>query len=187
MARFAAVLSLICVVAALVLGVTYNVTRPLIAQQAEQEKQDALRKVLPGADKYTDRVLPASAKYPDFLARGYYEGYKDSGLLGYVISCAAEGYAGPIEMLVGIDTTGTITGLWILSHQETPGLGSRCVEIKYGQDNPWFLRQFAGRKARELSLKDIQAITGATITSDGVVKAVSKAVAAFLDLVEETE
>lgn len=172
MVRFIMVLAVICILAALVLGVTYNTTRPLIAAQKEKEKKLALERVLPGADEYKQGLLGD---------RQFYIGYKDSGQIGYIIYAEADGYAGKIEMLVGIGGKGHITGIEILSQTETPGLGARCVEVKYGEEEPWFLRQFKGKHHSELELKNIEAITGATITTETIVNAAKEAVADFLD------
>ena len=82
MFRFVVVLSLICVLAALVLGVTYNTTRPLIAAQKELEKQLALEEVLPEADDYRKDLLGE---------REYYRGYLKKRLIGYVITAENAG------------------------------------------------------------------------------------------------
>lgn len=168
-----AALTTICIIAALVLGVTYNITRPLIA--AQTAKTGFLEKVLPGADDYRKDLLDG---------REYYKGYQRGKLIGYVISAESDGYSGRIEMLAGIDETGEITGLEVLSQVETPGLGARCVEIKPGQEEPWFLRQFKKKRASSLDLKNMEAITGATITSEAIIDGVKKAVVLFLERIK---
>jgi len=174
--KLVVVLAVICAVAAFILGITYNKTKPLIAAQQEKQRQTALQKALPGADDYKKKP------YGD---NEYYECYKTGKLLGYVIPAEGDGYAGPIDMLVGIDPKGNITGLEVLSQQETPGLGARCVEIKRGQKSPWFLAQFKGKTAADLNLKNIQAITGSTITSEAIIKGVKESVASFLKSIKD--
>lgn len=176
MMRFIRVLTIVCVVAALILGITYNVTKPLIAEQKEKEKQEALKEVLPDADEYKEGLLDD---------KQYYEGYKNGKPVGYAISCAGDGYAGEINMLVGIDSSGKITGVEVLSQQETPGLGARCIEIKPKEKKPWFLAQLEGRPASELDRANIEAITGATITTEAIIKAIKEEVAAFFDKVKK--
>lgn len=165
-------LSCICVAAALVLGMTYNITKPLIAEQEELEKTDALAKVLPQADNFVEKIMDTQK---------YYEAYKEEQLIGYVIFASGDGYAGNITMLVGIDNDGIITGLVILSHNETPGLGAKCNEIKYREKEPWFLSQFKGKNGSVIELKDVESITGATITSKAIVDGVREQVKEFMD------
>lgn len=168
------VLTAICIIAALVLGVTYNITSPLIA--AQTDKVQFLERVLPGADDYRKDVLGG---------REYCRGYQGGRLIGYVISAEGDGYSGRIEVLVGIDKTGEITGLEVLSQAETPGLGARCAEIKHGENEPWFLRQFKKKRASELDLKDMEAITGATITSEAILSGVKEAIVLFLERLKD--
>jgi len=171
MLRFIIVLTLVCVCAALVLGITYSATKPLITAQKERETKAALEKVLPDADEY---------KTGSSEGKEYYEAYSSGRLLGYALFADGNGYAGNIQMLVGIDIGGKITGLEVLSQSETPGLGARCVEIKPGENQPWFLRQFKGKRDSDLIPKSIDAITGATITSQAIMNGARAGVSNFL-------
>lgn len=171
MFRFTIVLSIICIVAALVLGITYNATSPLIAAQKEKETQEALGKVLPGADRFQERSIDSIY---------YYECYSGDRLLGYAIFVKGEGYAGTIETLVGLDVDANVTGLEVLSQNETPGLGARCTEIRYGDKEPWFAVQFKGKPISQLDLKHIEAITGATITSKAITDSARETAKAFM-------
>ncbi len=103
--------------------------------------------------------------------------------VGWVIEAVGPGYAGdPITMLVGLDpTTQVITGLYVLEQKETPNLGSLIVEESFRQ-------RFEGKcgngclevtKSDKPNRDEIQAITGATLSSEAVVKAVNKATSAF--------
>ena len=171
MLRFVLVLAIVCIVAALILGGVNNMTKPLIAAQKEKETNQALKTIMPEADKYDKKI---------FSGGDYYQCYKGKQVVGYVLSAIGNGYSGDINMLVGIDNKGKITGIEILSQTETPGLGARCVEIKHGQKQPWFLEQFKEKSAEALTLKGIEAITGATITSEAIVNGVKKYVTDFL-------
>ncbi len=175
MLRFVIVLGAVCVIAAVILSGIYNITSPLIAKQKEKQTKEALENVVPEAERYVKK---------SFSKGDYYECYKGRKLAGYALFSVANGYSGDIKMLVGIDKTGDITGLEVLSQAETPGLGARCVEVKRGQESPWFLKQFAGKDAAALELKDIQAITGATITSKAILNGVKDSVAEFLKEVQ---
>ena len=165
MLRFIFVLTAVCVAAALVLGGVNSMTKPLIAAQKEKELNQALKDIMPEADRYDKKT---------FSEGDYYQCYKGKKAIGYVLSAIGEGYSGDISMLVGIDGKGKITGIEMLSQTETPGLGARCIEIKRGGKNPWFLEQFKGKSATGLVFKNIEAITGATITSEAIVDGIRK-------------
>jgi len=92
------------------------------------------------------------------------------GQKGWAVLVKPRGYGGPIEMLVGIDTQGRVTGVKILNHRETVGLGAKIVD-------PKFLNQFKGKTNADAlePKKDIEAITGATISSRAVCAGVKEA------------
>lgn len=103
--------------------------------------------------------------------------------VGWVIEAVGPGYAGdPITMLVGLDpTTQVITGLYVLEQKETPNLGSKVAEKPFRQ-------KFEGKcgngclevtKSDKPKRDEIQAITGATLSSEAVVNAINKATSAF--------
>ena len=75
--------------------------------------------------------------------------------------------------MVGMDTNGIITHIKILSQDETPGLGAKIVEVANGESEPWFQRQFSGKKASDLD-HAVDAITGATITSKAVIDSIQQ-------------
>lgn len=172
MLRLIIVLAAVCIVAALILGEVNSITKPLIAAQKEKEVNQALENIMPEADKYDKKA---------FKGGDYYQCYKGKKAIGYILSAIGTGYSGDINMLVGVDNKGEITGIEVLLQAETPGLGARCVEIKHGEKRPWFLAQFEGKSATGLALKDIEAITGATITSEAIVKGIRKYVTDFFN------
>lgn len=172
MFRYGMILFVICFCASLVLSVTYKFTHSRIEAQQITEEKSALDEVFPEADKFEDKTIDDEA---------YYVAKRSNQNLGYVIHVKTKGYAGIISMLVGFDFKGEIKGIKILSQEETPGLGSKIDEVKFGEKKPWFLQQFEGRLAGELDLRDIQAITGATISSKAVLEGVKKSVTDFLE------
>lgn len=100
---------------------------------------------------------------------------------GYVIAATSpSGYGGDIQAAVGITAEGVLTGCSLVSHRETAGLGSKCAE-------PAFTGQFAGKKAEPLvysrtgafSENEIDAVSGATITTGAVTEAVNAAIAFY--------
>ena len=172
LARFGLVLGIICLVATLVLAVTYEITKPKIDEQLRLEEKESLEIIAPAADFFNE-------KFVDGIE--YFEAMKADKLVGYCIRVMGSGYGGYIRMLVGIDPNGIITGVEVLEQYETPGLGAKIDETKPGEKDPWFLRQFKGKNAATVAVrKNIDAITGATISSKAVTDAVRGAVTEFL-------
>jgi electron transport complex protein RnfG len=155
---------------------TYQFTHSRIEAQLINEEKDALDEVFIDATDFEQKTLED---------RNYYLAKRDNQNLGYIIKVETKGYGGEINMLVGFDFDGVIKGIEILSHSETPGLGAKINEVRYGEDRPWFLRQFEGKNAKVLELgKDVQAITAATISSRAVLEGVKKEVMEFLSKVK---
>ena len=97
------------------------------------------------------------------------EAYKTSGGEGYVFTTAAKGFDGPITVMTAIDMNGTIVGVKVLSHTETPGLGSRTTEAAY-------LEQYVGKDS---TLDGIEFIAGVTYSGKGVNGAIANAFEVF--------
>ena len=89
---------------------------------------------------------------------------------GYVIETATNGYAGPITMLVGVDTQGHVTGLVVRQMEETFGLGAQAL------NDTDFLAQFLNTATEQVVGTDVDALTGATVTSKAIARSVNSAV-----------
>jgi electron transport complex protein RnfG len=143
------------------------------AQAYALTQKEAMTQIFTGASSFKARKAASI---------DYFEAQKGGEFQGYCINVTARGYGGPICMVVGIDGDGIIKGIKILDHCETPGIGSRINETTRGEKGPWFLEQFAGRSGRTVALnRDIDAVSGATISSSAVTTAVNAAVNRFLD------
>lgn len=162
----------ICAVAALVLGVTNNITAPVIEERNIQASNEARKTVLPEADEFKE----LEGMNSDIVLE-VYEGIKDGQVIGYTIKTSSKGYGGAIELMVGISKDGKITGVEIGNHSETPGLGSKATE-------PMFKNQYVDKDVSNSLLvvkgsanndNEISAISGATITSNGVTSGVNAA------------
>lgn len=150
--KLISVLTIICVIAGFLLGLTYNLTADKIRYQEEKAEKDALRAVLPDASDFS-KETPAS-----------YKGLNTEGrIVGYAYIAEGKGYSSTIKVVVGTDTEGNIVGIKILSQSETPGLGNRITD-------PNFQGQFSRK-----SIDDVDTITGATISSRAVIEIVRKA------------
>ena len=172
-------LFLLAAVAGLALGVTNMVTSGAIAEQQVKAAEAARRAVLPSAEHFTQQTALEGLK-------DAYAGYDASGkLVGKTGTIVTKGYGGEIEITVGLDMNGVITGVSIggSSFSETAGLGARAKEA-------WFGEQYIGKTTPIAIVKDggeIDAITSATITSRAVTNAVNAAVLALGGLTPSTE
>jgi electron transport complex protein RnfG len=157
------VLALICVGASAALAFTYVWTNPLILKHEAEERNKALHKVLPGAQSFKEQ-------HKDGMV--YYLAMRDDNPVGVGFITVGKGYGGEIKLIIGVDGEGRITGLEVLTHLESPGLGARITE-------DWFKAQFKGKTVRDkFKVKgpdaDLDAIAGATISSKAVAKAVKE-------------
>ena len=163
--RLSMTLLLICAVVAAVLAAVNSYTAPIIAKQKEEKTQLAIEAVLPGggeAVEFEDTTGMVTALYAS-----------DSG---WAVQVTANGFGGAVEMMVGIDKTGNVIGISIISHAETPSLGAVAAEDNAAGEA--FRGQFAGLSGTLAVSKDggtVDAISGATITSRAVVEGVNAA------------
>ena len=169
--RLTFVLFAVAAISALLLGFVYNVTAPLIAEYQADAAQVAMRQVL-SADTFekSDATVDSSYVTAIYLAR------EAGRLTGYAVEASAPGYGGQVGLVVGVDLQGQITGVVVTDHSETPGLGSRAKE------DPSFTEQFKGQGAGVTLGREVDAISGATITSKAVTDGVNAAVGAVLAL-----
>ncbi len=176
--KFVFVLSVICLFSAALLSMVYAKTQPILKQQQKEQESEAMKYVLPSAESF---------KYEE--ACGLWQGLdKDGNVAGYCFKAEEKGYSSVIKMMIGIDKDFRITGIKVLSQNETPGLGTRIIEVKAdqtlwdvlgGKANkasgpaiPWFLKQFYGKTLDNIN--EVETISGATISSSAVVRAVKR-------------
>ena len=160
-------LFLICAVAAGALAAVNAVTAPTIAANNAAAADRARSEVLPEADGFTEQTAPDGTVY--------YSAEKDGGTVGYVFTTSAKGYGGDVEIMTGVDAEGKVTGVSILTINETPGLGMNAKKDA-------FKDQYKGKSGQLAVNKDggeIVAITSATVTSRAVTKAVNQALALY--------
>lgn len=169
------VLVLICLVSTFLLAVTYDVTAPLIAEREQLAEVEARKEVLPEAVNFGETQTVEVAGLPSTISPGL---DADGNTIGYVITGDGSGYGGQVRMLVGVDLNGVLTGATPLILNETAGLGMKAQD-------PVFLSEFEGMTSGISVVKNnpgdnqIEALTGATITSDAVVAAVNRAFDVF--------
>lgn len=179
----AIVLALFAIVCTATVGLVHWFTKDTIAKQQQQQLVDQLSQVVP-ADTHNNDIANdcftiTSPELGSALPQSAYVATKNGTPVGMAItSTAPDGYNGNINLLVGINTSGKVTGVRVLSHKETPGLGDK-IELRKAN---WVL-DFNDKESKEESdprwnvKKDggiFDQFTGATITPRAVVKAVYK-------------
>ncbi|HKL42466.1 MAG TPA: RnfABCDGE type electron transport complex subunit G [Clostridia bacterium] len=170
-------LLLISLIAALSLGYVNGITADKIAEQRALANERARKAVSPEADSFNE--IDVSELNQDLVVEGF-EAISDDLVSGYVFKTIPKGYGGALEVIVGIDNDGTISGVRIGSHTETPGLGAKATdESFYSQYKNMSANQEIAVSKTEKSDTEIQAISGATITSVAVTKGVNSAIKAF--------
>lgn len=177
-----AVLTITCLLAGVCLAFTYNKTKDTIALAEKRAQLSSVKKVLPPFDgePVVKKIIIDGEEKEFFVA------YREEKIVGVATSASAVGYAGSVTILVGITTDETISGIALLQHQETPGLGAKAGSAV-------FLEQFKGlglkgateRIAVKKDGGTINAITAATITSRAVANAATKALRSFEDKKKE--
>ncbi len=181
------ILTVITVVSGLLLGLVYDITKEPIAIAQENTRQEAFRSVLPDAASFEEYEGYDAEKAGALLVENGYDPDeisdavtgKDAGgeIVGYVVNVIShEGYAGDIEISVGIASDGTVTGIEMLSISETAGLGMKAAEADFkDQFKDRKVEKFSYTKSGESGDDMIDAISGATITTNAVTNAVDAA------------
>ena len=191
------ILTVITLIAGLLLGLVYQITKEPIAQQEESAKTEAYKAVFAEADSFESIVEAEDADLSAYLEQNGFsqsineimEAKDASGeVLVYSINITTpEGYGGDITFSLGVKNDGTLNGIEILSISETAGLGMNATKDD-------FKNQFKDKKAEEFKVTktgaqsedEIDALSGATITSKAMVGGVNAGLCAFR-YVEEGE
>lgn len=159
------VLCVMCIVVTGALAVTNSATAPIIAQATQAAQEQARKELLPDADNFT--------KVEGIQVDNVSDVYVADNGVGTVITCQAKGYGGTITVMVAFGPDDTVNQIKITEQSETAGLGSKISTDENFQNS------FSGLPAKEFTVSDINAITGATISSKAVTAAVNAAIAAF--------
>lgn len=168
MLRYGFILALICFVASASLALINSLTKSRILAQAQVEEETSLKDVIVTGERF-EPITSGS----DTI---YYKAYdKDGKFLGVAFKAQGKGYSSTIETMVGMNKDGTITAIKILNQNETPGLGARVAE-------PEFTGQFKHKNWQ--TLNEVNAITGATISSKAVIDSVKKKAEEIKKLIE---
>lgn len=167
----AVTLFLIAAICTAILAVTDSITADKIAQNNKNAEIQSRQLVFEEASAFSEEKVSGEAAY----VQAYDE---NENVLGYVFTTSAKGYGGEIKIMTGIDLDGKVTGIEILSIEETAGLGMNAKKSEFRNRFVGSTGEFSVVKS-DAGKNEIQALTGATITSKAVTDAVNTAVEAF--------
>lgn len=181
-------LLLITAIVAALLGGINMVTEPIIAENNEATFQANLKELLPGAENFELDGTKLPEPEAGVKVNGVYCGMAADGTpVGYVTEAVcSEGYGGDVVVMTGVDAEGKITKVKVTEMEETPGLGAKC-------QTDW-IDQYTGLTENIAVDKNgsagnnpnkIEAISGATITSRAVTKAVNNSVSAAMTVIAD--
>lgn len=187
MIKDALILFAITVVAGLLLGVVYDVTKEPIAQQKAKAKQEACANVFAEAKSFetvTDLDgVAVSSNIDGVDIDEVMRALDGDETLGYVITVTDhEGYGGDIQFSMGVTLDGTLNGISLLSISETAGLGMKAGDVLVPQFANKKVEQFTYTKSGATNDSEIDAISGATITTNAVVNGVNAGLTYFRDV-----
>ena len=169
-ARMIVVLVIISMASGAVLALSYAVTNPTIQEQARQKLEQSVLVVIPEASRIEE------VQKGDMT---FYIGLDDAGnKKGIAFKTVGSGFSGSIEIMVGYDPKeGKLLGIDILSMSETPGLGARIKDEA-------FRSQFKGKSVEDefVAKQDVEAISGATISSTAVASALKTSLAKVVEI-----
>lgn len=181
--RVAGTLTAICLVVAALLGGVNAVTADKIAAINLANTEASLKAVAPAADEFPplelNEKMTAAASANGAKLTEAYEVKESGAAAGYAFKVVASGSQGNIEMIVGVDADGLVSGVSIVSNKETSGIGSKVMDNNALPSGVGVLDQFVGMNgAGSLAVgKNVDAISGATVSSKGVTKGVNAALA----------
>ena len=188
-----AILTAITLVAGSLLGLVYEITKDPIAVAQENAKQNAYRAVLAEAENFVEfddfdadeaKAVVTEAGYTDDITEVVVAVDASGDAIGYVVSVTShDGYGGDIALSVGILNDGTVKGIETLSIAETAGLGMKATEPAFkDQFKDKQVEKFTYTKSGEEGDDKIDALSGASITTNAVTNAVDSALVYFQNM-----
>jgi electron transport complex protein RnfG len=158
-------LAIVCIVSGVIIATTYFITNPIAEQKNKMLEQQAMQELVVDANSFESVEEKA----------GWFAAKQGEETIAYVVPVSTKGYGGEIKMLVAVATDGTVIDFNILSANETPGLGSNASKDS-------FRNQFVGKGSEAMvvtkdssNTENIQAMTGATISTTAVTNGVKDA------------
>lgn len=183
--KVAGTLTVIALVVAALLGVVNNVTKDKIAEQDAENTRIAMSAVAPEGSEFGDKMDISDAVTAAASAQGgkiveMYPMTNGGADAGYVVKVSASGSQGTITMMVGVDANKAITGISVISHSETSGIGTKVVGNEPNSAGVPVLDQFVGMSGSGSLVvgKNVIAVSGATVSTKGITMGANAALAA---------
>jgi len=158
-------ITLVVLISVILLTITESFTGPIVERRLQQQVVDQMGDIFPNIVEFDyDEDVDIYTLFAD---------EEMTQKIGYAFLAVGVGYSGDINILVGLEDAQTVEGVIILSHTETPGIGSRAME-------PAFLNQFYGLAISDIAFEkdggliNGDSVTGATISSSAIIKAVKE-------------
>ena len=191
----ALILFAITLVAGLLLGFVYDITKEPIAAQKEKAKTEACQNVFTSAasfeayenldEEVASTVLAEAGITGADIDEVMYAKDASGSVLGYVITVTDhEGYGGDIQFSMGITNEGVLNGISLLSISETAGLGMKAGDVVVPQFTDKQVERFYTTKTGSTNDSEIDAISGATITTDAIVNGVNGGLAYYQNVLK---
>ena len=179
-----------CLVVAGLLGGVNAITKDKIAAINWENTVAAMQAVAADPENTTYNETPlenteamtAAADAAGGTLGAIYEAQVNGEAAGYAVTVSASGSQGTIEMMVGVDAAGAVTGVSVVSHSETAGIGTKVIGNEPTASGVGVLDQFVGKSAADGTLtvgSNVDAITGATVSTRGITTGVNAALAAI--------
>ena len=183
--KVAGTLTVIALVVAALLGIVNNVTKDKIAEQDAENTRIAMSAVAPEGSEFGDKMDISDAVAAAASAQGgkiveMYPMTNGGADAGYVVKVSASGSQGTITMMVGVDANKAITGISVISHSETSGIGTKVVGNEPNSAGVPVLDQFVGMSGSGSLVvgKNVIAVSGATVSTKGITMGANAALAA---------
>lgn len=161
-------LTSICLVVSLLLGIVNSVTKPIIDKKQAEKTAAAMAQVL-AAEEYRKTATDVEN------VTAMYEAVSGGDVLGYVLEVTTSGFGGAINMVVGVDLSGVVTGVSVISDSETANLGKKVTTSQSVLDR--FIG-LGGTITVNSGENRFDGVTGATVSSKAVTAGVNTALAA---------
>lgn len=153
-------------ITALLLSCVNALTADKIAENIAREKADAIASIFPSADGNEQLNVTFENMSALYIVNS------GSAAIGYAAEVTPLGFGGKMSLMVGVNFDGTLAGVKMISHSETPGLGNRAGA-------PEYLSQYIGKNKQVLDTDGIDVITGSTVSSNAVLDGVNTALSAY--------
>ena len=179
--KLGGILLIITMIAGILLGVANDLTKEAIIENSKISKED-LSYIMPEADKIQDMDIELDE---EGNIKEVYEAVNGRDVIGYVLKVTSKGFHGAIDFVIGISKEDKVSGIKVLSHNETPGIGAKISEEKFTsrfKDKP--VEYLEVVKVTPNKDTEVEAISGATTSSKASVNAVNEAINFYLEKIK---